>query len=39
MIEVFNSNNERVKAAIGKIVAEIPLGDCSCRHALQGARF
>jgi len=39
VIEVFNRNNERVKAAIGKIVAGIPAGDCPCHHALQGARF
>lgn len=40
VIEVFNKNNERVKQAIGEIVARIPLGaDCSCRHALAGARL
>lgn len=40
VIDVFNRNNERVKAAIGRIVERIPLGaDCSCRHALEGARF
>jgi 5'-methylthioadenosine phosphorylase len=39
VIEVFNRNNERVKAGIGKIVAGIPAGDCACRHALQGSRF
>jgi hypothetical protein len=38
-MEVFKKNNERVKAAIGAIVAKIPLeADCSCMHALQGAR-
>jgi 5'-methylthioadenosine phosphorylase len=40
VIEVFNRNNERVKSAIGKIVERIPAdADCSCRHALAGARF
>jgi 5'-methylthioadenosine phosphorylase len=40
VIEVFNRNNERVKTAIGKIVERIPAdADCSCRHALEGARF
>ncbi|MGC9992878.1 MAG: S-methyl-5'-thioadenosine phosphorylase [Candidatus Cybelea sp.] len=40
VIEVFNRNNERVKNAIGRIIEKIPLGsDCSCRHALEGARF
>jgi 5'-methylthioadenosine phosphorylase len=40
VIEVFNRNNERVKAAIGKIVERIPTdADCSCRHALESARF
>ncbi len=40
VIEVFNQNNERVKSAIAKIVEKIsPGADCSCRHALEGARF
>lgn len=40
VVEVFMRNNERVKAAIGKIVEAIPLdADCSCRHALEGARL
>jgi len=40
VLEVFNRNNERVKNAIGKIVERIPAdADCSCRHALEGARF
>jgi 5'-methylthioadenosine phosphorylase len=40
VIEVFNRNNERVKNAIGKIVEKISVdADCSCRHALEGARF
>ena len=40
VIQVFNRNNERVKSAIGKIVERIPLeADCSCRHALEGARL
>jgi 5'-methylthioadenosine phosphorylase len=39
VMEVFKKNNERVKAAIGSIVAKIPLdADCTCMHALQGAR-
>ena len=39
VMEVFKKNNERVKDAIGSIVARIPLGaDCSCMHALEGAR-
>ncbi len=40
VIEVFNRNNERVKSAIGTILKNVPLeSDCSCRHALEGARF
>ncbi|HEV3092063.1 MAG TPA: S-methyl-5'-thioadenosine phosphorylase [Candidatus Cybelea sp.] len=40
VIEVFQRNNERVKAAIGRIVENVPRNaDCSCRHALEGARF
>jgi 5'-methylthioadenosine phosphorylase len=40
VVEVFNRNNERVKSAIHKIVEKIPRdADCSCRHALTGARF
>jgi 5'-methylthioadenosine phosphorylase len=40
VIEVFNRNNERVKRAIGSIVAKIDVdADCSCRHALASARF
>jgi 5'-methylthioadenosine phosphorylase len=40
VIEVFNRNNERVKSALAKIVEMIRLdADCSCRHALEGARF
>ena len=39
VIEVFKSNNERVKNAIGKIVSGIDIhADCSCHHALEGAR-
>ncbi len=40
VIEVFNRNNERVKRAIGGIVEKISVdADCSCKHALEGARF
>ena len=40
VIEVFNRNNERVKNAIGRIIEKTPLGsDCTCQHALEGARF
>jgi 5'-methylthioadenosine phosphorylase len=40
VIEVFKRNNERLKEAIATIVAAIPLAsDCSCRHALEGARI
>ncbi|HEY1867253.1 MAG TPA: S-methyl-5'-thioadenosine phosphorylase [Candidatus Cybelea sp.] len=40
VIEVFNRNNKRVKSAIGKIVEKISVdADCSCKHALEGARF
>jgi 5'-methylthioadenosine phosphorylase len=39
VMEVFKKNNDRVKDAIGKIVAAIDTSaDCSCRHALDGAR-
>jgi 5'-methylthioadenosine phosphorylase len=40
VMEVFNQNNERVKGAIGAIVSNIQLdADCSCMHALTGARL
>ena len=40
VIEVFNRNNARLNAAIGEIVARIDVdADCSCRHALDEARF
>jgi 5'-methylthioadenosine phosphorylase len=40
VIEVFNRNNARVKDAIGTIVANVRTeADCTCRHALEGARF
>jgi 5'-methylthioadenosine phosphorylase len=40
VIAVFNRNNERVKNAIGKIVEMTPVdADCTCRHALETARF
>jgi 5'-methylthioadenosine phosphorylase len=39
VMEVFKKNNDRVKNAIGTIVAKIDLSaDCSCHHALAGAR-
>ncbi len=39
VMEVFKANNERVKNAIGSIVSKIDLNaDCTCHHALQGAR-
>ncbi len=39
VMEVFAKNNERVKAAIGTIVANIDVkADCGCHHALKGAR-
>lgn len=40
VIEIFKKNTERVKGAIGKIVAAVPRdADCSCRHALETARL
>ena len=40
VIEVFNRNNERVRKALGEIIARIDVNaDCPCRHALAGARF
>lgn len=40
VIDVFNRNNQRLNAAIAAIVGRIDLGaDCSCRHALDEARF
>src|SRR6185437_10721548 len=40
VIEVFNRNNQRLNAAIAAIVGRIDAGvDCSCRHALDEARF
>ena len=39
VMEVFKKNNDRVKNAIGRIVEKIDTGkDCSCHHALEGAR-
>lgn len=39
VIEVFKKNNERVKNAIGKIIEKMDItADCSCHHALSGAR-
>jgi 5'-methylthioadenosine phosphorylase len=39
VIEVFNSNNARVKDGIFKIVEHLNVkADCSCHHALKGAR-
>ena len=39
VIEVFNRNNARVKDAIYKIIEQIDVAaDCSCHHALEGAR-
>ena len=39
VIEVFNSNNARVKSAISGIVERVDLNaDCACLHALEGAR-
>jgi hypothetical protein len=38
-MEVFKKNNDRVKNAIGTIIAKIDLSaGCSCHHALAGAR-
>lgn len=40
VMRVFASNNDRVKSAIGKIVAAIPNErSCNCGSALAGARF
>ncbi|MGA8535221.1 MAG: S-methyl-5'-thioadenosine phosphorylase [Candidatus Tumulicola sp.] len=40
VVEVFKQNNAAVRSAIGEIVKRIPAGaDCSCRHALEGARL
>jgi 5'-methylthioadenosine phosphorylase len=40
VVEVFKQNNARIRSAIGEIVARIDVdGDCSCRHALEGARL
>ena len=40
VIEVFNRNNARLNAAIGEIVRRIDVdAGCSCRHALDEARF
>ena len=39
VMEVFKSNNDRVKNAIAKIVEGIDIdADCTCHHALDGAR-
>jgi 5'-methylthioadenosine phosphorylase len=40
VVEVFKRNNERVRSAIHEIVRRIDVdADCSCRHALEGARL
>jgi 5'-methylthioadenosine phosphorylase len=39
VMRVFASNNERVKAAIGNLIKELPTErDCGCANALSGAR-
>ena len=39
VIEVFNSNNARVKDGIHRIIEKIHANaDCKCQHALEGAR-
>ena len=40
VVEVFRRNNERIRTAIGEMVARIDVdADCSCKHALEGARL
>jgi 5'-methylthioadenosine phosphorylase len=40
VIEVFNRNNRHLNAALSDIVGRISIdADCSCRHALDEARF
>ena len=40
VVEVFKRNNERVRSAIEEIVRRIDVdADCSCKHALEGARL
>jgi 5'-methylthioadenosine phosphorylase len=40
VVEVFKQNNERVRSAIREIVRRIDVdADCSCKHALEGARL
>jgi 5'-methylthioadenosine phosphorylase len=40
VVEVFKRNNERVRSAIREIVRRIDVdADCSCKHALEGARL
>src|SRR5579863_7747990 len=40
VVEVFKRNNERVRSAIREIIRRIDVdADCSCRHALEGARL
>ncbi len=40
VVGVFKRNNERVRTAIGKMIERIDVdADCSCKHALEGARL
>jgi len=40
VVEVFKRNNERIRTAIGEMVERIDVdADCSCKHALEGARL
>jgi len=40
VVEVFKRNNERVRSAIREIVRRIDVAaDCSCKHALEGAKL
>ncbi|HUY11086.1 MAG TPA: MTAP family purine nucleoside phosphorylase, partial [Candidatus Dormibacteraeota bacterium] len=39
VMKVFASNNDRVKGALGRMIERIDTkADCSCHHALDGAR-
>jgi 5'-methylthioadenosine phosphorylase len=36
VFEVFSRSIERLKALLSAVIGELPTGDCSCHHSLDG---